>query len=184
MPDQLKSIILLVLISLPGVYAQIPVIPDTLIPGDPAVLFSSTRSRPDSSSAWPEDLSFPDFCTLQKDFTWKRIFLAAMVPGYIHFYAERKDWAYSIAAIRSSGYLLMGFALADQANSMDGYTKSLFEIPRTPASLQKRSERNLLLFLTGLILNAGGFAADVAHGDFMIEAEKNKVMFKYKLQLN
>ncbi len=184
MPRYLKSIIILSLVCLSAVNAQNQTlqVPFPKITADSLLTMELPKQMfPDH---WPGDMTYSEFNMIRRKLTWKRIFLAAMVPGYIHFYIDRPKWGYSIAVVRGSGYLLIAYALADQARSMDGYTNSLFEIPQTPASLQKRSERNLLLFLSGIGLNMCGFATDLAHGDWTIEAEKTSVLFKYKIQLN
>lgn len=126
----------------------------------------------------PSNISYDEFLKLQRELDWKKIFEAAAVPGYLHFYAQHTQTAWTIAAVRGVGYLLFGYGLVDQVNHWDEpggwFSKE--------AELNSRSKRNLYLFMGGLAINALGFAFDWAHGDYIIERERNAVLYKYGIQ--
>ncbi len=127
----------------------------------------------------PDSMTYDEFVKLQRRLSWQRIFAASVVPGYIHFYAGRQRIGWTIAGVRAAGMLLSGYALLDQARHVDNFSLTFFSVDDSLSSLKARSERNLLLFWTGIALNFLGYAFDWAHGDFVIDSERNAVLYKY-----
>jgi len=123
-----------------------------------------------------------EFTKLQRTLNWKRIFAASFIPGYIHFYAEHKKYAWSIAGIRAIGFGMIGYSVIDELNHTNEFSLSFSGAPDSVAAYKARSERNLYLFLSGVALNMMGYAFDWAHGDFIIEQERNAVLYKFGRQ--
>ena len=132
----------------------------------------------------PQNMTFGEFEKLQRNVTWQRLFAAAVLPGYIHFYAGHKRAGYTIATVRSAGAMLTAYALADEIRQSSSLGVPLFGVSDTLNAYKARSERNLALFFIGLALNTAGYAFDWGHGDFIIERERNAVLYKYGLQKN
>jgi len=127
----------------------------------------------------PAGMTYDEFVKLQRYLSWQRIFAASVVPGYIHFYAGHKRMGWSIASVRAAGMLLAGYALIDQSRHVDNFSLNFFTVDDSLSSLKTRSERNLVLFWAGVTLNFLGYAFDWAHGDFIIDSERNAVLYKY-----
>jgi len=131
----------------------------------------------------PMNMTFDEFSKLRRTLNWQRIFAASVIPGYIHFYADHKQAGYAIAGVRMVGAALMGYAIADEINRSDN-TNVLFSLTDSLNAYTARTERNLALFAVGMALNVIGYAFDWAHGDLVIERERNTVLYKYGLQKN
>ncbi|MBU0475307.1 MAG: hypothetical protein KKF62_14235 [Bacteroidetes bacterium] len=126
----------------------------------------------------PEGMTFTEFLKIQREIDWKKIAVASFLPGYIHFYANKPELGWAIASTRIIGYGLIGYAMYDQyqlTNSVD------YGIVANSTDEQNRTKKNAILFSSGLILNMIGFAFDWAHGDWVVEMERNEVYFKYGL---
>ncbi len=126
----------------------------------------------------PSNMRYEEFLKLRRELDWKKVFEAAAVPGYLHFYAQHTKTAWGIATVRGVGYVTLGYGLVDQLNHWDepgGWFSA-------NAALNTRSKRNMYLFLGGFAVNMLGFAFDWAHGDYIIELERNSVLYKYGIQ--
>ncbi len=120
----------------------------------------------------PPEMTFKEYQQLVRDVNWKRIGLSVLVPGYIHFYADKKRIAYSVAGTRAFGMLLSAGALFRQWHE----TKT-FQFVRGG-----HWEGNLTAFMMGMMVNMAGFAFDWAHGDWIVEKERTLVQYKYGLR--
>ena len=120
----------------------------------------------------PIEMTYKEYRQLVRDLNWKRIGIAAMVPGYIHFYAEKKKAAYSIAAVRATGMALSAGALFRQWREA-----KTFRFVRGG-----HWETNFAVFIIGMMANAAGYAFDWAHGDWIIEKERTLVQYKYGIK--
>ncbi len=120
----------------------------------------------------PIEMTYKEYRQLVRDLNWKRIGIAAMVPGYIHFYAEKKKPAYSIAAVRAMGMALSAGALFRQWREA-----KTFRFVRGG-----HWETNFAIFVVGMMANAAGYAFDWAHGDWIIEKERTLVQYKYGIK--
>lgn len=130
----------------------------------------------------PPEMSALEFTKLQRSLNWKRIFAASFIPGYIHFYAGHKKYAWSIAGVRTVGFGMIGYSVIDELNHTDKFSLSFSGAADSVSAYKTRSRRNLYLFLGGIALNMIGFAFDWAHGDFIIEQERNAVLYKFGRQ--
>jgi hypothetical protein len=132
-------------------------------------------------AAVPDSMTYDEFLKLQREVTWQRIFAAAFIPGYIHFYAKHSEAAWYIFAGRLVGASLMVYGLLDEvkyAGTLD-FTSMITDKDQ----IEARSQRNLTLFIAGTVINALGFAIDWARGDWIISKERNEVLYKYGLKL-
>jgi len=120
----------------------------------------------------PKEMTYREYQMLMRDLNWKRIFIAATVPGFIHYYAQHKRAAYAIAGVRTLGMLTSSIGMFRQWK----YTKNL------NFTYGKTTEKNVYIFMAGLILNAAGYAFDWAHGDWVIERERTLVQYKYGIR--
>ena len=127
----------------------------------------------------PDGMTYDEFIKVQRILDWKKIFAAALIPGYIHYYAGRERDAWAIFGIRMFGGALMGFALYDQFRYTNGFN---FAQEGINGELEKRSQKNLIIFSAGLIMNILGYGYDWAHGDWIIEQERNEIYFKYGIK--
>ena len=127
-------------------------------------------------------MTYMEFTRLQRTLNWKRILAASFIPGYIHFYAGHKKCGWAIAGVRAAGFGLIGYSVIDELNHTDRFSLSFSGAADSVASYKARSRRNLYLFLSGIALNMMGYAFDWAHGDFIIEQERNAVLYKFSRQ--
>ncbi len=129
----------------------------------------------------PDGMTYNEFLRLQREITWQRIAAAAFIPGYLHFYADHNKEGYYILAARLLASGVMIFASLDELK----YSNSLnfFSVISDVDHIQARTERNLILFLGGTIINFIGFAIDWTHGDWLIENERNQILYKYGLKI-
>ena len=127
----------------------------------------------------PPGMSALEFTKLQRSLNWKRIFAASFIPGYIHFYAGHKKYAWGIAGVRAIGFGMIGYSIIDELNHTDKFSLSFSGASDSVSAYKARSRRNLYLFLSGIALNMIGYALDWAHGDFIIEQERNAVLYKF-----
>ncbi len=118
----------------------------------------------------PDSMSYQEYEMATRSLSWQRLMIASFVPGYIHFYARHKTAAYAIAAIRGAGIIL----------STTGLIRQWRESKQLNLKLLGDSETNLYLFISGLILNAAGYAFDIAHGDYLISRERTRIEFKFR----
>ncbi len=126
----------------------------------------------------PKGMNYEEFLKVQREVNWKKIAVASVLPGFIHFYSKHYTEAYIVLGVRLIGGALMGIALVDQnklRNNID------YSIVVSSQEESDRTERNTILFSAGLIMNVLGFTFDWAHGDWVIESERNEVYFKYGL---
>ena len=123
----------------------------------------------------PEGMSYEEFLKLQRRITWGRWFMAMGIPGYIHFYAHHNRIAWSIVGVRTVSFAVMMYSMIDQINLTDSFSFNISEM----TSDKERTRRNFYLFMGGLMVNALGFIVDWTHGDWIIEKEKNEVLYKY-----
>ncbi len=129
-------------------------------------------------TAVPDGMTYEEFTKIQRELTWKKIFVAAILPGYIHFETGYNTEGIIILGARVIGGTLMGIALYDQfklTNNID------YSVVIDAEEESDRTERNTILFSTGLAINMLAYAFDWAHGDWIIETERNEVYFKYGL---
>jgi len=126
----------------------------------------------------PKGMDYEEFLKVQRDVNWKKIAVASVLPGFIHLYAKHYTEAYIIMGARLIGGALMGVALVDQYKLKNDIDYSVIISSEEEAD---RTERNTVLFTTGLVLNIVGFAFDWAHGDWVVETERNEIYFKYGL---
>ncbi len=126
----------------------------------------------------PKGMTYGEFLKIQKQIDWKKIMIASILPGYIHFYADKPELGWTIAGARTIGYVLIGYAMYDQyqlTNSID-YGAAI-----NSSEEEERTQNNAIYLASGIILNMIGFAFDWAHGDWVVEMERNEVYFKYGL---
>ncbi len=133
-------------------------------------VFGGTRTNCKHQTFTTDSLSFKEFQMLHRTLPVKRMVIASFVPGYIHFYAGHRTAGYWIAATRT-----LGFAL-----SMGGILSTYSSGKQLDLEAFSQADENLILFLTGLFLNAIGYAYDLAHGDYIIEQERIKIQFKLR----
>ncbi len=129
----------------------------------------------------PKGMTYEEFMKVQRELDWKKIFAAALIPGYIHYYAGHESEAWGIFAFRMVGGALIGFAMYDQLRYTNGFT---FVQEGLTDELQKRSQRNFVIFSIGIIMNMLGYGYDWAHGDWIIEHERDAIYFKYGIKKN
>lgn len=130
----------------------------------------------------PQDMTFEELTKLKRELNWKRIFAASLIPGYIHFYAGHSKLGWSIAGIRSVGFGMIGYSIIDEFNYAGNFSLSFIGASDSVAALASRSQRNLYLFLGGIAINLMAYAFDWAHGDYIIENEKNTVLYKFGIR--
>ncbi len=133
-------------------------------------LFAGSRANCKRQTFTTDSLSFKEFQMLHRTLPVKRMVIASFAPGYIHFYAGHRTAGYWIAATRT-----LGFAL-----SIGGILKTYSSSKKLDIEAFSQADENLILFLTGLFLNAIGYAYDLAHGDYIIEQERLKIQFKLR----
>ena len=126
----------------------------------------------------PRGMNYEEFLKIQREVNWKKIAVASVLPGFIHFYSKHYTEAYIIMGVRLIGGALMGVALVDQYKLKNDVDYSVIVSNEEESD---RTERNTILFTTGLALNIAGFAFDWAHGDWIVETERNEIYFKYGL---
>ncbi len=127
----------------------------------------------------PEGMTYEEFLKVQRTLDWKKIFAAALIPGYIHYYAGHENAAWGIFAFRMVGGAFIGYAMYDQLRYTDGFN---FVQDGLTDELKKRSQRNFIIFSVGVIMNMLGYGYDWAHGDWIIESERNEIYFKYGIK--
>jgi hypothetical protein len=126
----------------------------------------------------PKEMTYDEFMKIQRTIDWKKICVSAIFPGYLHFYTNHKTAAWTIFATRMIGGAMMGYAMFDQYK----LTKDIdYGIIVDSDEESRRTEKNAYLFAGGLIMNILGYAFDWAHGDWVIENERNEIYFKYGL---
>ena len=126
----------------------------------------------------PKGMDYEEFLKVQRVVNWKKIAVASVLPGFIHFYAKHNTEAYIIMGVRLIGGTLMGIALVDQYKLRNDMN---YSVVLDSEEESNRTERNTIMFTVGTILNIAGFAFDWAHGDWVVESERNEVYFKYGL---
>ncbi len=129
----------------------------------------------------PAGMTYNEFLKLQREITWQRIAAAAFIPGYLHFYADHNKEGYYILAARLLATGFMVFASIDQLNYNNSL--NLFSAVSDFDNVEARTERNFVMFLSGAIVNFIGFAIDWTHGDWLIENERNQILYKYGLKI-
>lgn len=122
----------------------------------------------------PEGMSYDEFLKIQKHVDCSKIIIASIVPGFIHFYADRENKGWAVVGIRTLGYGLMGYALINQYQLIND-TKIDLNI----SDKQNRQNKNALFFAIGSFLNFAGFFYDWADGMLSIEEDRNMIYFKY-----
>jgi len=136
------------------------------------LLAQNLREHPAEIPILPKEMTYREYQMLMRDLNWKRILISATVPGFIHYYAQHKKAAYSIAGVRTLGMLTSTIGMFRQWKD----TKNL------NLMYGKATEKNLYIFMAGMILNAAGYAYDWAHGDWVIERERTLVQYKYGIK--
>ncbi len=153
--------------------------------------FSILQAQTISTHSWknglkelavvPDSMTYNEFLTLQREVNWQRIMASAFIPGYLHFYADHQKEGWYIVAARSIGAGLMLYGILDElhyANTLD-----FISAITKKDELEDRSERNLILFITGTVINVLGFSIDWAHADWVISKERNEVLYKYGIKM-
>ncbi len=144
-----------------------------LLTGFSAALFAQIiQEHPSEIPMIPKEMTYREFQMLNRELNWKRIFISAMVPGFIHYYAHHKKAAGIIAGVRVSGMLTSSIGMFRQWRN----TKNL------NLKYGKATEKNLYIFIIGMMLNAAGYAYDWAHGDWVIEKERTLIQYKYGIK--
>ncbi len=128
------------------------------------------KSQSGTIPTLPDSMTYNEFEMLSRRLTWQRIMIAGFVPGYVHFYAGHKRLGYTIAGVRSVGMLF----------SLTGILREWQATKKLSLSSFENWDANFYLFITGLFLNAAGYAFDIANGDHIIETERMKVQFKFR----
>ena len=132
--------------------------------------FHFEKSRSSTIPTLPDSMTYNEFEMLSRRLTWQRIMIAGFVPGYVHFYAGHKKLGYAVAGVRSVGMML----------SLTGIVREWQATKKLSLSSFENWDANFYLFITGLFLNAAGYAFDIANGDHIIETERMKVQFKFR----
>lgn len=155
------------------------------------ISWGSVKSQTISPGTWenglkeitavPDSMSYIEFLKLQREVTWQRIFASAFIPGYIHFYADHNETGWYIAVGRLIGTSLMVYGLLDEINYAG--TLNFYSVVTEKDQIEARSQQNLILFISGALINAVGFAIDWARGDWIISKERNEVLYKYGIKL-
>ncbi len=135
---------------------------------------------PELKQGLPYNMDYEEYRIMKKNLTFPKIFLAAMLPGYAHYYAEKKMEAGIILGIRMSGYALMGTGFYLQMNNLE----DLLNLSSLSDSSMEKLKTNAYIFLGGVLLNAAGFFYDWAGAERVIDYQKSKVLYKYGLFKN
>ena len=125
----------------------------------------------------PAGMSYDEFLKIQRELNFSKMFIAAVVPGYIHFYINHTKAAWIILSTRVIGYGLITYAAVDQYNLLNNIQHNLASVTEK----QERQNRNAVLFASGALLNIAGLFYDLAAGSIIIESERNEVYYKYGL---
>jgi hypothetical protein len=126
----------------------------------------------------PYGMTYEEFEMLNREMNWKQLLIGMVVPGYLHFYADRPGWGWSIAGTRALGFGLMMWGIIDQWKYFGTLNWSEDYIKGDEA----RAERNIYLFMSGLAVNIFAYGLDWAHADIVIENDRNSVMYKYGIK--
>jgi len=127
----------------------------------------------------PDSMTFQEYVIQNRELTWKRLAVAAMVPGYIHFYAGAPRAGWILATTRILGTAITMYGIVDQLNNMEELSGNFWNYGNTLA----HSKTNIQLILGGTLLNFTGFAIDWAHGDYIIERERLRIEYKFRLRV-
>jgi hypothetical protein len=125
----------------------------------------------------PAGMSYDEFLKIQRELNLSKMFIATIVPGYIHFYINHTKAAWIILSTRVIGYGLITYAAVDQYNLLNNIQHNLASVTEK----QERQNRNASLFASGVLLNIVGLFYDLAAGSIIIESERNEVYYKYGL---
>ena len=126
----------------------------------------------------PKGMTYDEFMKIQRELDWKKIFVSAIFPGYLHFYANHNTEAWIIFSVRIATAGMMGYAMYDQYKLTSDIDAGIIIDSEEETN---RTKRNTVIFSTGLFINMMAYAFDWAHGDWVIETERNQVYFKYGL---
>ncbi len=126
----------------------------------------------------PDSMTYYEFLKIQRNIDWSKIVISAVVPGFLHFYADKPVKAWIVATTRIIGYGFVTYAAIDQYKLLNSteYSSSFGLTER-----QDRMYRNTAYFAVGALLNLTSFFYDWADATLIIESERNEVYFKYGL---
>lgn len=122
-------------------------------------------------------MTYNEFLKIQRQIDWSKIIIASIVPGFIHFYADKKTEGWILLGIRVIGYGLVGYASLNQYKLIND---DRFSINVTDK--RNRQNQNVIIFGVGSLLNIFGFFYDWAAGSLSIEKERNEIYFKYGIE--
>jgi len=125
----------------------------------------------------PEGMTYDEFLKIQRNLDWSKLFIASVVPGYIHFYLDHPKTAWAILGARVIGYGLMTYAIVDQYDLLNNVPQDFINA----ADKQHRQNNNAIIFTAGAFLNIAGLFYDWAAGAIIFESDRNYIYFKYGL---
>ncbi len=79
---------------------------------------------------------------------------------------------------------MIGYSIIDEFSYTGDFSLSFRGASDSISTLASRTERNLYLFLGGVAINIMAYAFDWDHGDFIIEKERNAVLYKFGIRAN
>lgn len=126
----------------------------------------------------PDNMTYEEFLKIQRNVGWSKILISAVVPGYLHFYADRPIKGSIIAVTRVIGYGFIAYAAIEQYKLLNSTSyNSQFDANEKV----DRMNTNATYFTIGGLLNFIAFFFDWADATMIIESERNQIYFKYGL---
>ncbi len=126
----------------------------------------------------PDSMTYYEFLKIQRTVDWSKIVISAVVPGFLHFYADKPVKGWIVATTRLIGYGFVTYAAVDQYKLLNN---SEFSTSFGLTERQDRMNRNNAYFAIGALINFAAFFYDWADATITIESERNEVYFKYGL---
>ncbi|MFP4644973.1 MAG: tetratricopeptide repeat protein, partial [Spirochaetales bacterium] len=133
---------------------------------------------PEMQQGLPTNMTHEEYRQLTRNVDFFTMFMAAFLPGYALFQVERPELGWTVAGTRAIGAGLMGAATLRQYRDW----RSVRELDFFSAPTPRRFRNNVLIFSSGLFINAVAWAADVGWAYRIANDDRNFVIYKYGLR--
>lgn len=151
--------------------------------------FSVYPRLPDDKVKLPyvhESLQLSEFQVLSRTIRMMDMAYSIIVPGYIHFKAQKKTTGYVLLSLRSLSYIGLGYAYVESKSRGDKRI-DIFNT-NTPDDQIVINEnwsidKGDVIVGTSIVVILSTYLYDWIHGKYMLERKQEMIRYKYSIKL-
>jgi len=124
-------------------------------------------------------MSIDEYRILSRNLRMKEMMYAMLVPGYIHFYANKNTYGYGILALRT-----VAFGEIAYMATTDRVDLSLIKKPNITFNKEDVSKTDVYITYSAIGIVLATYFYDWIHGQYILKKKQENIRYKYNMKMN